>query len=182
MTDKYKNLLKEVGLEEDAELERMIQEISNDPSMYGQIEPPAGYETHLLNALRTKIPLESKPSEKNLTSSQNSWVANLIAGLFASRALAWSVSGAMAVFVAFMSFQTIKQLDNPSASDDFLVQTAQKGDSQVVARWIASVADMGVQMQTDGTEALAEDLAQHPELAKQAFDDVAKSLGYVGDL
>ena len=180
MTDKYKNLLKEVGLDEDAELERMIQEIAEDPSHYGQIEPPAGYETHLLKALREQLPLDSKVHvEKEI---KITWAAKLIGGFAGSRGLAWSVSGAMAVFVAVMSFQTVKTLEAPSASDDFFVQTAKNGDSQVVSRWIASVADIGVQLQADGADALAADLALNPERADEAFANVAKSLGYKGDL
>lgn len=185
MTDKYKNLLKEVGLDEsDIELENMIQEIAEDPANYGQVEPPAGYETHLLSALREQLPLDNVAMAASSTesSTSQSWMAGIFATIVASRGLAWSVSGAMAVFIAFLSFQSVQVFDEPSMSDDFLVQTAQKGDSQAVARWVASVADLGVQLQTGGTNALAEDLAENPELAEEALGDVAASLGYKGDI
>lgn len=184
MTDnKYKSLIAEIGLQdEEAEYEAILEELSQNPADFGYVEPPAGYENHLIQALREQLPVATAPAAAVEQSNSASWVAGLFAGIIGSRGLAWGLSGGMAVLVGVMSFQMTSQApDEGLQTQDFLMQTAQSGDSQAVERWVASVADLGVQLNTD-TDSLAEDLAENPKKAAQALDDVARSLGYTGEI
>jgi len=169
--DEYKKILREVGLEEeDAELTAILKELATSPHRYGRVEPPAGYENHLIAALKAQLPLEAKKPVVEETQKSFFW------SLFGSTQMAWSFSGAMAIFVAVLALNSIRNVEAPSSSD-FLMQTAQKGNSEAVERWVASVADLGVQMQTE-QGALIEELSKaDPADATKALDAVAKSLG-----
>jgi hypothetical protein len=171
--DDYKSILGEAGLSEESnELSSLLKELSTEPHRYGRVEPPAGYENHLLAALKTRLPLEAKsPPIVEVSAKVSFW------NFFATARVAWSFSGAMAIFVAILALQSIRHVETP-ASPDFLTQTAQRGNSEAVERWVASVADIGVQMQDTHQGALVEELSKaDPVLASEALEAVAKSLG-----
>jgi|GEM_PF-1220865 len=173
----YKDLLLEAELsDETGELNSLLNELSSAPAKYGHVEPPAGYENQLMAALRTRLPLEAKPQVESTRSTNPGFLSNWMA----SSKMAWSFSGAMAVFVAVMAFQTLRQseLKLEEQGSDFLAQTAQRGSSEAVERWLASVADLGVQAQ-NSPSAMAQELSNmDPVVANQALEDVARSLGY----
>lgn len=185
-------LLEEVDLlEDEADYDRILEELSQDPAAYGCVEPPAGYETHLLNALKEQIPELNDQSQKTAEAKpRSSWFAACMAFVVGSRGISWSLSGGLAVLVAVMAFQMnsnrpVDPLDmvGSAGTDGFLMETAQNGDSTAVARWVASVADLGVQLQVQsGSEALLQEMVENPDRANQALDDVARSLGYQGDI
>jgi hypothetical protein len=181
MTDKndayeYEELLREIEVsDESGELRSMLKDLSASPSKYGRAEPPAGYENQLIAALRTRLPLERPKAA--IFSSQ----AGFLSRFMASSKMAWSFSGVMAVFVAVMAFQSLRQNEVLSEQNatDYLAQTARLGSSEAVERWVASVADLGVQAQLESTLGLAQELsAMDPALANQALEDVARSFGY----
>ncbi|MEO5668181.1 MAG: hypothetical protein ABIR96_09000 [Bdellovibrionota bacterium] len=171
--DDYKKILKEADLSEEAgELSQLLKELSTEPHRYGRVEPPAGYENHLIAALKMRLPLETKKKIEELPPERATlW------SFFSSGRVAWSFSGAMAIFVAVLAFQSIKNVETP-ASPDFLTQTAQKGNSEAVERWVASVADVGVQTMDTHQGALVDELSKAaPGDANRALDSVEKSLG-----
>ncbi len=171
--DDYKSILGEAGLSEDSdELSSLLKDLSNQPHRYGRVEPPAGYETHLLAALKTRLPLAAKsPPVMEVSAKVSFW------NFFATARVAWSFSGAMAIFVAVLALQSIRHVET-LASSDFLTQTAQRGSSEAVERWVASVADIGVRMQDTNQGALVEELSKaDPVAATEALESVAKSLG-----
>jgi len=169
--DDYKNILAQADLDQESgDLNSLLKELATSPHRYGRVEPPAGYENHLIAALRSRLPLEVKQIE-NASSKESK------KGFFVSGRIAWSFSGAMAIFVALLAFESVRNVEAP-ASTDFLMQTAQKGNSEAVERWVASVADIGVQMQDTNQGALVEELSKaDPGVVSKALDAVEKSLG-----
>jgi hypothetical protein len=171
--DDYKKLLLEADLTDDSEdLASLLNELEREPHRYGRVEPPAGYENHLLAALRTRLPLDQKPALADAPKKESIW------SFFCSRRAAWSFSGAMAAVVAVLAFQSVRNVTPPASTDDYLAQTARRGNSEAVERWVASVADLGVQVQDTHQASLAEELSKEdPKVASRALDAVAKSLG-----
>jgi hypothetical protein len=161
--DDYKKLLLEADLTDDSEdLASLLNELEREPHRYGRVEPPAGYENHLLAALRTRLPLDQKPALADAPKKES----------------IWSFSGAMAAVVAVLAFQSVRNVTPPASTDDYLAQTARRGNSEAVERWVASVADLGVQVQDTHQASLAEELSKEdPKVASRALDAVAKSLG-----
>jgi hypothetical protein len=169
--DEYKSILREAGLRDETdEMAILLKNLSTEPHRYGRVEPPAGYENHLIAALKTRLPLEAKRVQ---TPPQQAsfW------SFFTSRQMAWSFSGVMTLVVGVLAIQSVRHVETP-ASADFLMQTAQRGNAEAVERWLASVADFGVQTQDLHQGALTGELSRaDAAVARRALDDVAKSLG-----
>ena len=173
--DDYKKILLEADLTDDSgDLASMLKDLEQDPHRYGWVEPPAGYENRLIAALKTRLPLENKPA----TIAESSQKMTSLWSVLVSTRMAWSFSAMMAAFVGVIAFQSVRNVEVPASTDDYLAQTARRGNSEAVERWVASVADLGVQMQDSQQAAMAEEISKaDPAVASKALDAVAKSLG-----
>lgn len=175
----YNDLLLEAELlDETGEYGALLNEISSSPSKYGRVDPPAGYENQLVAALKMRIPMEAKAP---LKASQHESRSGFITNFISSTKIAWSFSGVMAVFVAVLAFQSLQQSEKAFEEGDYdiLSQTAQRGNSEAVERWLASVSDLGVQALHDPSAGIVQELSDaDPATAQKALEDVARSLGY----
>ena len=165
----------------DAGAEKALRALLENPDVMSRAEPPAGYEQRLLASLRAQRPIAAP----NFGRKKSPTMWDTVSGFFRSPGVSWSLTGAMAVFLAVIFM--VRPGSRPEAAapeqvatnskDDLLSQTAAKGGERVVSRWLASVGDTGNRAESASLQGLARDLgSQNRAAVDKALDEVARAM------
>ena len=152
---------------------QVIKALLDQPVLLGRHEAPVGYETHLLTALRAKLP---QKKQNPISKFFESFGATL-----RTPQMSWSISGALAIFVAVLAISPKGGPALGSSQGDLLASTASKGGAEVVNGWLASMGDSGVRAHVAGRDVagLVHDIesSNDRKAVDRALNDVAKAMG-----
>jgi hypothetical protein len=150
----------------------VLAALRSQPDVWARHEPPAGYETQLLSALKRQLPLESAAAlqtQKQSTPKTKRWLWELRLG--------WAFAGVLGGFAAFAFFRGNFGLISQEPVDGVLAQAVRSGGVSEVDAWAASMGDRAVQKRWARADFDTVAEGANNKVMDQALQQVAREMG-----